>query len=336
MYYSKLNHKDKTPKYKQIVNAIILDIEKGVLQKDKQLPSISELSEECYLARDTVEKAYRELKDLGYITSIPGKGFYIVKDRNFTMKVLLIFNKLSSYKKIIYYSFLNALGNNAKVDLYIHHYNAVLFQDIIENNIDKYHYFVIMPHFFQETDKVDVMKILKRIPEEELILLDKDIPELNRNCLTVYQDFENDIYGALESVNDLVSKYKKLILVFPSDSYYPFEIVKGFRRYCIIHKIDFAINENVSVEILASRNAYIVLEETDLAELIKKLRLSSYILGADIGILSFNETTLKELLNISVITTDHETMGRTAAALLLEKKRIKVKNPFSVIRRGSF
>jgi DNA-binding LacI/PurR family transcriptional regulator len=55
------------------------------------------------------------------------------------------------------------------------------------------------------------------------------------------------------------------------------------------------------------------------------------------GILSFNETTLKEVLadGITVMSTDFETMGRTAAALLLDGKKLKVKNPFTVIRRNS-
>jgi DNA-binding LacI/PurR family transcriptional regulator len=65
------------------------------------------------------------------------------------------------------------------------------------------------------------------------------------------------------------------------------------------------------------------------------VRQSPYALGQEIGIISFNETTLKELLNITVITTDFNTMGNTAATLLLENKRIKVKNPFYMIRRDS-
>ncbi|MFN3488320.1 MAG: GntR family transcriptional regulator, partial [Emticicia sp.] len=64
-------------------------------------------------------------------------------------------------------------------------------------------------------------------------------------------------------------------------------------------------------------------------------RQSDLKLGEEIGIISFNETTLKELLEITVITTDFETMGRTAAALLLDKKQIKIKNPFYTIRRKS-
>jgi DNA-binding LacI/PurR family transcriptional regulator len=68
---------------------------------------------------------------------------------------------------------------------------------------------------------------------------------------------------------------------------------------------------------------------------VKKIRQTSFLLGREIGIISFNETPLKELLNMTVITTDFVAMGRTAATLLLEKQRVKVNNPFYTIRRGS-
>jgi DNA-binding LacI/PurR family transcriptional regulator len=203
----------------------------------------------------------------------------------------------------------------------------------------KYNYYVIMPHFFQDVDKVDYMKIIRSIPSDELVLLDKDLPQLKTNYLAVYQDFEKDIYSALESATDLLAKYKKLVLVFPSEANYPFnypiEIVQGFCLFCIEYSKEFDIVESANDQILYPGTAYITVEETDLAELIKKVRQSSYLLGREIGIISFNETTLKELLAITVITTDFETMGRMTAALLLEKKQIKIKNAFSMIRRNS-
>lgn len=335
MYKLQLNPNDKTPKYKQIVRSIVADIERMVLKKNEQLPSISELSEEYYLARDTVEKAYRELKEQGFITSVQGKGFYVNGKEHSKMRILLIFNKLSSYKKIIYYAFLKVLGEKATVDLQIHHYNARIFEEIIEKNLGKYNYYVIMPHFFPEADKTLALKTIEKIPAEELVFLDKDLPEYANPILSVHQDFENDIFDALESAHDLLEKYQRLVLIFPSDGNYPKEIVKGFRFFCINSQKEYIIKENAFDEIPQPKTAYVVVEETDLAELIKKTRQTNYTIGEDIGIVSFNETTLKELLEITVITTDFETMGRTAAALLLDKKQIKVKNPFYIIRRKS-
>ena len=335
MYKLQFNPNDKTPKYKQIVQSIVADIERAVLKKDEQLPSISELSEEYYLARDTVEKAYRELKERGFISSVQGKGFYVNRTDNNKMRILLVFNKLSSYKKLIYYAFLKVLGNKASVDLQIHHYDAKIFAEIIENNIGKYNYYVVMPHFFPENDKTLALKTLEKIPSEELILLDKDLPEYIKPCLSVYQDFEKDIFDALDELRDLLEKYSRMVLVFPSDGNYPSDIVHGFRQFCMNFGLDFQIKENALEEVLYFGTAYLVVEETDLAELVKKTRQLNLKLGEDIGVISFNETTLKELLEITVITTDFETMGRTAAALLLDKKQIKIKNPFYTIRRKS-
>ncbi|WP_234734715.1 GntR family transcriptional regulator [Tellurirhabdus bombi] len=333
-YQLQFNANDKTPKYKQIVQSIITDIERGVLKKNDQLPSISELSVEYYLARDTVEKAYRELRERGYITSVQGKGYYVQSNNTTKLKILLIFNKLSSYKKIIYYSFLQALGDRATVDLQIHHYSARNFEEIIDKNLGKYNYYVVMPHFATDLDKADYRKVLDRIPSDELVLLDKDIPEMV-NQLSVYQNFDKDIFGALEEANDLLAKYNRLVLIFPSEGNYPVEIARGFRSFCAVYDKEFAVKENAVDERLESGTAYVVVEETNLAEIVKKVRQSSFLLGREIGIISFNETTLKELLGITVVTTDFETMGRTTAALLLDKKQIKVKNPFYMIRRAS-
>lgn len=65
------------PKYHQIVNAIVKDIEGGKLSMGDRLPSINEFSEQYYLSRDTVEKAYAFLKTKQIITSVKGKGYFV-------------------------------------------------------------------------------------------------------------------------------------------------------------------------------------------------------------------------------------------------------------------
>jgi DNA-binding transcriptional regulator YhcF (GntR family) len=72
-----VDHNSRIPKYHQIVNAIIRNIEVGKLSVGDRLPSINEFSEEYYLSRDTVEKAYNLLKEKLIISSVKGKGYYI-------------------------------------------------------------------------------------------------------------------------------------------------------------------------------------------------------------------------------------------------------------------
>ena len=335
MYTPQLKPLDKMPKYKQIVQSVIADIERGVLKNGDQLPSISELSIEHYLARDTVEKAYRELRERGFITSVQGKGYYVQARGSDKLKILLVFNKLSSYKKEIYYAFLETLGDRATVDLQIHHYNLGLFQEIIERSLGKYNYYVVMPHFTLDSDKELYRSILASIPPQELVLLDRDVPELQAECPRVFQDFDKDIFNALVNLQDLLAKYERLTLILPSDANHPEALPWGFRSFCLSRNKEFSVVENAKNEILEAGTAYVVIRETDLVELVKKVRQTSFLQGREIGIISFNETPLKELLGMTVITTDFAAMGRTAATLLLEKQRVKVHNPFYTIRRGS-
>jgi DNA-binding LacI/PurR family transcriptional regulator len=86
---------------------------------------------------------------------------------------------------------------------------------------------------------------------------------------------------------------------------------------------------------LRPRDAYIIIEETDLVNLVKQIRDKNLVLGKDIGIISYNDTPLKDLLGITVISTDFQVMGETAAYMILKKKKEIVKNVFSFINRNS-
>jgi DNA-binding LacI/PurR family transcriptional regulator len=149
--------------------------------------------------------------------------------------------------------------------------------------------------------------------------------------------FENDIYEALESGEDAIAKYKNLCLIFPENDNNPNEIVKGFRRFCLANKKAYEVLANTDNLKPIKGTLYIVIRDTSLVYLVKKAMELDYVLGKDIGILSFNETTLKEILGggIATISTHFEAMGSTAATLILEKQPIKIKNPFSLIRRPS-
>ena len=188
----------KTPKYVQIVNAITNAIRLGKLKKGDPIFSINELSDEFLLSRDTVQKAYSVLRKKGVITAVKGKGFYINRtDITTPYRILLIFNKISNYKKQIYNAFVQTMGDKAIVDLKIHHFNTRLFETILVEHIDEYDYFVIMPHFYDDAE--EIYTIIKKIPAEQLILFDKDLPYTSSKYAAVYQDFKNDIYNALES-----------------------------------------------------------------------------------------------------------------------------------------
>lgn len=182
------------------------------------------------------------------------------------------------------------------------------------------------------------MEIIRKIPPQKLLLLDKNLSGLEGDYAAVYQDFASDVFEALSSGIDLLRKYNKLLLAFPENIPYPLEMITGFRNFCKGHQFDYEIISEVEGDAsLKAGEAYLVIEEADLANLIKQCRNEKLALGSEIGILSFNDTPLKEILadGITVISTDYEKMGETAAQLILSKQSAKIRNPYSMIRRSS-
>ncbi|XLS29634.1 GntR family transcriptional regulator [Flavobacteriaceae bacterium M23B6Z8] len=339
-----INNDSRIPKYKQIANSIIKNITKGNLTIGQKIPSINEISEEYYLSRDTVEKAYNELKEKRIIVSAKGKGYYVAKtDLSAKLNVLFLINKLSSYKMRIFNSFVNTLGTNAQVDLHIYHCDESIFLNLLEKHQGSYDYYVIMPHFKNESQEHmgasdDVKKALRKISREKLILLDSQIKYFDYPHSEIYQDFENDIYEALVSGLDKLAKYEKLILVYPNHILYPYpkEILLGFRKFCALHSFDFEILDEIydGME-LQPDDVYITIEENDLVSLVKQIRDHGYTPGRELGVISYNDTPLKELLGITVISTDFKKMGETSAKLILDNSPARIKNDFHFIDRNS-
>lgn len=340
----KINESSRVPKYKQIVDSIINDISKGKLKIGEKIPSINELSESCYLSRDTVEKAYKQLKEQKVIISVKGKGYYTAKtDLISKIQIFFMINKLSSYKMMIYNSFVNSIGINGHVTLSVYHCEESLFARTLERSLGAYDYYVIMPHF--KTDDLNHISItnmakdmIEKVPKDKLIIIDNNNLEIKGNYGAVYQNFQEDIYDALKKGLKKLKKYDKLVLVYPLKSVYPYplRIVHGFRKFCSKYNFDFEIlNEIYDDMDLDSKDTYIIIEENDLVNLVRQVRAKNLKLGKDIGIISYNDTPLKDLLGINVVSTHFKAMGETAAYLVLNNKREKVKNVFEYIKRNS-
>ncbi|WP_114782639.1 GntR family transcriptional regulator [Botryobacter ruber] len=332
----RINATSATPVYLQVADAILSGIETGTLKRDRQLPSINELSENNYLSRDTVEKAYQVLRKRGVIVSVKAKGCYVSDTfTSSTYKVLLLLNKVSAYKKAVYYSLLKALGDNAVVDLHIHHFDGKICESLLQEHLAKYQYVAIMPHFNKNIESAK--QAIRKIPKEKLLLLDKSLEGFEGKCAAVYQDFERDIRKALHSGKDLLSKYERLTLVHPEHIPYPIEIVKGFRHFCCENSIEHSVTGAIRPDMDFQGTAFVVLDESDLVELIELGRAKGLVTGKDYGIVSYNDTPLKEVLEngITVISTDHEKMGETAAHMIKNKLKEQVSNPFTLIRRNS-
>lgn len=332
----KIDEYSATPKYQQIINSILKAVESGRLVQQDILPSINDLGYELEVSRDTAEKGYRYLKQIGVIGSVPGKGYFIkstVIDHVFN--ICLMFNKLSVHKKIIYDSFVGALGSNAAIDFYIYNNDFSLFKKLLNNRREDYTHFVIIPHFIEGGE--NVYEIINMLPKEKLILLDKKIPGVDGEYGAVYENFSKDIYQALQKAIERLKNYHTIKVLFPRNSYYPKEIIDGFSRFCQDYAFNYKIISDFFENEIRKGEVYITVMEDDLVRLIEKTINEGYEIGKDIGIISYNETPVKKILlkGITTISTDFEQMGKLAAKLVLDGSRQHIEIPFMLTLRDS-
>ncbi len=342
--YIKISENSRIPKYKQIVESVIKDIRIGSLSINEKMPSIREYCDESNYSKRTVEKAYNILKKRKIITSIPGKGFYNTRTKLISKKnILFLVNKMSSYKLQIYNSFVQSIGLNVHTDLHFYHCNESLFLKLLEKNSSVYDYYVVMTHFKTSDLKylsstIAVEKAIKEIPKEKLVLIDNVGLGMDGKAVEIYQDFEEDLYNSLKDAIEKITKYKKIFLVYPETSMYPYPIgiLNGFKKFCNDFSLNFEIiNEVYDHMILKKGDLFIVIEELDLINLINLIKEDEMVLGSDIGVISYNETPLKDLLGITTISTDFKKMGETAANMISINQKGQVKIPFNFIHRQS-
>jgi DNA-binding transcriptional regulator YhcF (GntR family) len=325
-----------TPKYQQLANSIIEAVRTGKLKMDDVLPSINELSFEFEISRDTAEKGYKHLKKIGILGSVPGKGFFIKSsETNQPLKIFLLFNKLSAHKKIIYDALVDSLSDQAAIDFYIYNNDFSLFKKLIERKLTDYTHYVIIPHFIEGGEKAH--EVINQLDKSKLILLDKLLPGVTGNFGAVYENFEKDIYSALEQALPQLSKYQTLKIVFPENTYVPKEILKGFNRFCDQFAFTHHVVHSMDSEAMNKGVAYITLMENDLVILVERIVTEKWKVGKDIGVISYNETPLKRVIlnGITTISTDFEQMGKQVAKVILNKSSTQLAVPFYLNLRSS-
>ena len=72
-----IDYQDSRPIYEQIVENFKLQMYKGILQADDQMPSVRSLAMELSTNPNTVQKAYAELERQGFIYTVKGRGNFV-------------------------------------------------------------------------------------------------------------------------------------------------------------------------------------------------------------------------------------------------------------------
>ena len=95
-----VNRNIRIPLYLQIKEQLKEQIQSGLLKKDTQLPTERDLSLKLKVSRNTVSMAYKELVQEKIISSISGKGTFVIANKEQENNLSSIVNKLPVIKHI--------------------------------------------------------------------------------------------------------------------------------------------------------------------------------------------------------------------------------------------
>jgi len=77
-----LNYRDAKPIYEQIKEGLRKLVVSGALRAGDKLPSVRDMASQLAINPNTIQRAYRELENEGYIYTLVGKGTFVAENDN--------------------------------------------------------------------------------------------------------------------------------------------------------------------------------------------------------------------------------------------------------------
>jgi DNA-binding transcriptional regulator YhcF (GntR family) len=301
----------------------------GKLRVGDNLLSINEASAFYKVSRDTIFKAYNELKRLGVIDSTPQKGYFVKGEVN---RVLLLLDTYSPFKKDLYHRFADNIPENYKVDLIFHQYNESLFETILTESIGKYSMYIVMNF---SNDKLS--ETLRTIPAAKLLLL--DFGDFEKSDFSfICQDFNQALYNSLKDGIETIRKFRKLVFVFPEDLRHPISSIYYFEQFCVDFGFDYQlVRKSSEWKGVEEGCLYLCITSEDMVKIVKDADKAGCKLGNKIGLIAYNDDPVLEIIKngISSISIDFGLMGEMAAQFVKTKEAIQEYLPTKLIIRGS-
>ncbi|HMM01396.1 MAG: GntR family transcriptional regulator [Dysgonomonas sp.] len=316
-------------KVRQLSDAIRTAISSGEFKEGDTLPSINKISAKYNLARDTVYKAFQDLKEKGIIESAPTRGYFVSNTVNNIFVLLDIFGP---YKENFYKELTANLPLNYRLDLYFHHYNKRSFNNIIQDSVGRYDLYLIT-----NLQNDVYSEVLDRLDNTKVLLV--DLGKFKKDKFSyVCQGFDTTLYDCLTSGLDKFSKYKEICLVFNAKSEHPKSCIPYFEQFCMDNNFAYnIITRDLNSFDIVPGTAYIAVRHIDMIQIVKTCRLQNYELGRDVGLVTMNDAPMLEVIEngISVISTNFKQMGKIAAEYIKTRQKVQVYIPTQLILRGS-
>jgi len=235
------------------------------------------------------------------------------------------------FQQEFYNALRREIGDRVQIDVFFHHNNQEVFETVFANIQGKYGMYVVVP-----IETKLIKKLLLGISPERLLIVDRFL-DLGSDYSYVTQEFEHSTYNTLVQLLPKVKKYKKVMLFFRKDLDYPEGVLESFERFLVDFEVKGEVLQNYSDEVLKKDYLYLTISDSDLWSLLKDCRDNNFRIGKDVGVVSFNDHVVKEIVSggITTISTDFKKMASLTAKNLKKLSYTQAIVPTKLIDRNS-
>ena len=283
-------------------------------------------------ARETIVKAYNELKDNGIINSKRGVGYFINNtDVDQKISVAVLMYSFHDFQQSFYNTFRENVGENVNVDVFFHHNNPKIYESILKDLNGQYGMYVIAP-----IHNIDIKPYLSSVTSKRIIIVDR-YEYFGDDFSYVSQEFEDSSFRVFRLLAEAFQKFSSLILFFDADQDHPPGVLLAFKKFSKDYNLNGKVHPKYTSDLLQKGTAYITIGDHDLWALLKDCNEQQLELGTDVGILSSNDTPVKEFVmgGISTYYSDFDEIARCAAEYVKGQEMIQKIMPVKLKRRKS-
>jgi DNA-binding IscR family transcriptional regulator len=319
-------------KSEQIIASVTEAIRSGKIASGQAIPSINSTALKFGVARKTVVRAYDKLKRAGLIESRPKTGYFVINRKpNTKLKVLLIVHSFDGHWEVLYNDFRERTNGYCEIEIFFHHYNIKVLELIVNRNVSDYDLFII-----SSFNHPRIKSVVGRIPAYKVLLISRK-DRLDDSYNHIIQDFENGTYNALCEAKKQIANYSKFNLAYPEKEGHSDTLKDGFLKFCNEYSMNFETANTLSELEIKKGEAYLIISDNDLIYLLNVCKTRNWTLGKDVGVLSYNETPLKQVIRdgISVVSCNFSMMADEMANFIRNQKSVKKIIPIEFIKRNS-
>lgn len=319
-------------KHECIIQGVLDCIDANELQVHSMLPSVNYFIDNLGYARETFAKAYRDLIAHGIVESKKRKGYFVVSNNTqISQKVAIILYAYDTFQDTLVTEFRNSLPDDVIIDLFFHHNNIEIFEDIFNRIYGRYTLYVVAPI---ENEKS--RELLSSISTTKLLIIDRYI-ELGDECSFISQEFRSSTYVVFEKLHPKIKKYKEIVFFFRENTAEPQDIKDSFLEFVKKHNIKGQILRNYKSGSLEKGKLYFTIHNPELYLMLKEVLQKGWVIGEDLGILSHNDDVIKEIISggITTFSVDFGEIGRKAAQFVINKEKVRIIMPTILTDRNS-